>query len=156
MTERKKKLGNIPDEKIDVIVEILNPQNYDVVHSYSVNNVVISNRFISKIIMQIGEKDALFEFYNDILKYDEQGERTSKELYIKRVGDFFSELPAPSTADELVRAVYREAVRIDKENTTVVLGYITEKEEMIIFKGDLRSIKVALEPDDKLIVFSNH
>ncbi len=156
MTERKKKLGNIPDEKIDVIVEILNPKNYDVVHSYSVNNVVISNRFISKIIMQIGEKDALFEFYNDILKYDEQGERTSKELYIKRVGDFFSELPAPSTADELVRAVYREAVRIDKENTTVVLGYITEKEEMIIFKGDLRSIKVALEPDDKLIVFSNH
>lgn len=156
MTERKKRLGDVPDEKIDVIVEILNPKNYDVVHSYSVNNVVISNRFISKIIMQIGEKDALFEFYNDILTYDEEGKLTSKELYIKRVGDFFSEIPAPMTADELIRAVYREAVRIDEENTTVVLGYVTVKEEMIIFKGDLRRIEVALEPDDRLIVFSNH
>lgn len=156
MSERKKRLGDKPDERIDVIVEILNPKNYDVVHSYSVNNVVISNRFISKIIMQIGEKDALFEFYNDILTYDEEGERISKELYIKRAGDFFEEVPAPSTADELVRAVYRDAVRMGEDNTAVVLGYVTANEKMKIFKGDLRKIQVHLEADDKLIVFSNH
>ena len=156
ITERRRKLGDAQDERIDVIVEILNPKNYDVVHSYSVNNVVISNRFISKITMQIGEKDALFEFYNDILTYDNKGELLSKELYIKRIGDFFAELPAPSTAGELVRAVYREAERLDPENTAVVLGIVSADEKMTIFKGDLEEIRVHLEPEDRLIVFSNH
>ncbi|MBQ8975231.1 MAG: hypothetical protein IJ072_05870, partial [Oscillospiraceae bacterium] len=47
-------------ESIDVVVEILNPKNYDVVHNYSVDNVVISNRYISKMVTQIGRKQALF------------------------------------------------------------------------------------------------
>ena len=63
-------------DKIDVIVEILNPKNYDVVYNYNVNNIVISNRYISKMVTQIGEKIELFEFYNDILKYDEKTEES--------------------------------------------------------------------------------
>ena len=56
---------------IDVIAEINDPKHHDVVSSYSVKNVVISNRFISKMITQIGEKDAIFDFYQDILEYDD-------------------------------------------------------------------------------------
>lgn len=86
---------NFDAESIDVIVEIIDPKHYDIVNSYSVNNVVISNRYISKMITQIGEKEALFEFYADILTYDTDVDSgfESKEIYTKKVGELFEEVP---------------------------------------------------------------
>lgn len=142
-------------ESLDVIVEILNPKNYDVVHNYSVNNVVISNRYISKMVTQVGRKQALFEFYSDILTYDEEGAESydSKELYVKEVGRFFEEIPGPCTADELIRAVFDAT---PKENKAVVIGYVTPGGKTVVFSGDQRETKVKLTNRDKLIIFSNH
>ncbi|MCL1855060.1 MAG: hypothetical protein FWF86_04945 [Clostridia bacterium] len=141
--------------RIDMVVEILNPKNFDIVSSYSRNNIVISNRYISKIVMQIGEKDSLFHFYNDILTYDDPNmeEAVSKELYIKKAADFFNELPGACTAADLIRAVYRSS---PNDNRSVVLGYFRPDGEMILFAGDQSNIRVALSEEDKLIVFSNH
>jgi hypothetical protein len=109
--DRQQKNPDFDRESIDVVVEILNPKNYDVVHNYSVDNVVISNRYISKMVMQIGRKQALFEFYSDILTYDEEGVTVfeSKELYIKEVDQFFQngEIPRRCTARELIWGVYQ-------------------------------------------------
>lgn len=146
-------------ESIDVIVEIIDPKHHDIVSSYSVNNVVISNRYISKMITQIGEKEALFDFYTDILTYDtgDEGVYESKEIYVKKVSAFFDELPAPCTAEELVRAVFKASVdSADSRNPTIVLGYVKPGGRMILFEGDQSQIYVSLEPKDKLIVFSNH
>lgn len=153
--ERMEKNSNFDPESINVIVEILNPKNYDVVHNYSVNNVVISNRYISKIVTQVGRKQALFEFYSDILTYDEVGAEKyeSKEIYIKEVGQFFEEVPAPCTAAELIRAVFDAS---PAENKNVVLGYTSPGGKMVIFSGDQRLIRVELTELDKLIVFSSH
>ena len=73
INDKKNKNSAFDVESIDVIVEIIDPKHYDVVNSYNVNNVVISNRYISKMITQIGEKDELYDFYTDILKYDDAG-----------------------------------------------------------------------------------
>lgn len=163
---RKKKLeeGDAFDENsMDIIVEIINPKHHDVVNSYSVNNVVISNRYISKMITQIGEKEALFDFYTDILTYDEagsEGNYDSKEVYIKRVDRFFDEVPKKCTAQELVKAVYDatsdEKLPAGKRNPAVVLGYVNKNGKMTLFSGDRSKIKVSLTDTDKLIVFSNH
>ncbi len=159
------KIRNIPDfdpESIDVIVEIIDPKHHDIVNSYSVNNVVISNRYISKMITQISEFEALFEFYNDILSYDEgsDGEKyDSKEVYIKKVKRYFSEIPAPTTADKFVRAVYNASLDenvVGFVNPTIVLGYVKPGGIIKIFSGDLSQIKVDLGVDDKLILFSAH
>lgn len=141
--------------KLDVIVEVLNPKNYDVVRSYSVNNVIISNRYISKMITQISEKEAIFDFYNDILTYDTTGSTVyeSKELYIKPVKDFFAEIPPKCTAEELIRAVYHAS---PIENRSIILGYIRKETDVTFFSGPQGEIVVSLLPDDKLIVFSNH
>ena len=146
---------NFDVESLDVIVEILNPKNYDVVHNYSVNNVVISNRYISKMVTQVGRKQALFEFYSDILTYDEEGAESydSKELYVKEAGRFFEELPGPCTADELIRAVFDAT---PKENKAVVIGYVSPGGKTAVFSGDQREINVKLTNRDKLIIFSNH
>ncbi|MBE6588022.1 MAG: hypothetical protein E7647_06370 [Ruminococcaceae bacterium] len=149
-------------ESIDLIVEIIDPKHHDIVNSYSVNNVVISNRYISKMITQIGEKEALFDFYIDILTYDDgYGEGyDSKEVYIKKVSRFFNEIPAKTTADKLVRAVYNSSVDDSvpelQQNPTIVLGYVKPGGNMVIFKGDQSEIEVDLNDKDKLVMFSNH
>lgn len=147
------------EESIDVIIEIIDPKHHDVVNSYSVNNVVISNRYISKMITQLGVKEALYDFYNDILTYDaeEPNGGASKEIYIKEVNRYFEELPEDCTAEEFVRAVYRGSLN-DPEcrNPTIVLGYVKPDGEMLLFSGDQSLIKVHLESKDKLIVFCDH
>ena len=142
-------------ESIDIVVEIINPKNYDVVHNYSVNNVVISNRYISKMVTQISRKDALFDFYQDILTYDDEGSDgyESKELYVKKVSSLFDELPPPCTAAQLIRAVFDATPDFNK---SIVLGYASVEGDLVLFEGDQNDIRVELKPTDKLIVFSNH
>ena len=156
----RKRLAEDPGfrrEKVDVIVEILNPKNYDVVHNYSADNVVISNRYISKMVTQIGRKQALFEFYSDILTYDDAESATyrSKELYIKDVEPFFEQgcIPGPCTAAQLIRAIYDAS---PEENKVILLGYARLDGEMVLFTGDQNDIQLTLTDKDKLIVFCNH
>lgn len=147
---------------IDVIAEINDPKHHDVVSSYSVKNVVISNRYISKMITQIGEKDAIFDFFQDILIYDTDSEDgfESKEVYIKKAKDFFGTLPPECTAEQLIRGVfdssYDPEIPPEKQNVSLVLGYVDQNGKIILFGGDQSEIKVKLGQKDKLIVFSNH
>ena len=147
---------------IDVIAEINDPKHHDVVSSYSVKNVVISNRYISKMITQSGEKDAIFNFFQDILVYDTDSESgfTSKEVYIKKAKDYFTELPGECTAAEFIRSVfnatYDPSISLEKQNTAIPLGIVKQNGSIVLFGGDQNRIKVDLGPKDKLIVFSNH
>lgn len=170
INKKKQDNPNFDVGSIDVIVEIIDPKHYDVVNSYSVDNVVISNRYISKMITQIGEKEALFDFYTDILTYDESDPDTltenapityeSKEIYVKKVKTFFDKMPGKTNAADFVRAVYDasidESIPIDKRNPSIVLGYVKADGEVSLFSKDISSIKVDLNDKDKLILFSNH
>ncbi|MBR6765626.1 MAG: hypothetical protein IKM06_03990, partial [Clostridia bacterium] len=84
----------------------------------------------------------------------------SKEIYIKKVRRFFDELPAPTTAEKLVRAVYNasvdDSIPENKQNPTIVLGYVKPGGNIVLFAGDQSQIKVKLDINDKLILFSNH
>lgn len=158
------KIANEKDfdkENIDVIVEIIDPKHHDVVNSYSLNNVVISNRYVSKMITQIGEKEAIFEFYQDILSYDDSSTGfESKEVYAKKVNDFFEEIPESCTAAELIRAVYFASISNDipenRRYPTIVLGYVKYGKGVVLFSGDLSKINVQLGEMDKLIIYSVH
>ncbi len=158
INDKKKKNPDFDVESIDLVVEIIDPKHHDVVNSYSVNNVVISNRYISKMITQIGEKEALFDFYVDILTYDDKEIGDSKEIYVKKVRRYFDKTPGKTTAAELVRAVYEASVdeTLEEKNPTVVLGYVKPGGRMVLFNGDLTKIDVELEITDKLIMFSGH
>jgi len=160
---KKKRLEpDFDPESIDVVVEIIDPKHHDIVNSYSVNNVVISNRYISKMVTQIGEVEALFDFYTDILSYDDEDSTVndSKEIYIKKVEDFFTEIPAQCTAELLIRAVLEattdESIPEEKRSPAFVLGYVKPGGNMVIFGGDQSTIPVKLKKGDKLIIFSAH
>ena len=140
---------------IDVIVEVLNPKNVDVVHSYHDSNVVISNRYISKMITQISEDVSIFDFYNDILTYDSADAVTydSKELYAKRADQFFEQIPPEMSAYELIRAVFEAGA---EDNKSLLLGYVRDETQVVFFSADQKSTQVRLRPSDKLVIFSNH
>ncbi|MGN0114790.1 MAG: hypothetical protein ACI396_05645 [Acutalibacteraceae bacterium] len=162
INDKKARNPDFDVESVDIIVEIIDPKHHDVVNSYSVNNVVISNRYISKMITQIGEKEALFDFYTDILTYDEEDTDVykSKEIYIKKVRRFFNEVPKAASAEQFIRAVYSDSVDDsippEKQNPTIVLGYVKPGAKMVLFSGDQSDIDVKLDINDKLILFSNH
>ena len=161
ITRKVKENPEFDVESIDVIVEIIDPKHHDIVNSYSVNNVVISNRYISKMITQISEFEALFDFYNDILSYDDENSDSysSKEVYIKKAKRYFDIMPEETTADKLVRAIYDasldEAIT-GYENPTIMLGYVKPGGKVLIFSGDLTQIKVKLDEKDKLVLFAAH
>lgn len=157
ITDKLKENPDFDKEKIDVIVEILNPKNYDVLSNYQVNNIVISNRYISKMVTQIGEKIELYEFYNDILKYDDESEGRenfdSREIYIRQVRDFLEEIPPKCLAYDLIRAIYDAS---PKGNKSVLLGITKPGGVVDLFGRDQRTHMVELGPKDKLIIYSKH
>ncbi|MBQ3589710.1 MAG: hypothetical protein II980_04580 [Clostridia bacterium] len=159
LIDKKSKEEGYKQDSIDVIVEIIDPKHHDIISAYNVNNIVLSNRYVSKMISQIGEVDALFEFYGDILTYDEDG-KESKEIYIKKASSFFNVLPEESTAYELIRAVFEASVDPslppEKIDPAMLLGYIKPDHTFVLFSGDQADIKVKLEKDDKLIIFCAH
>ena len=159
IVDRKKQDPDFDPGSIDVVVEIIDPKHHDIVNSYSVNNVVISNRYISKMIAQIGEVEALFDFYADILSYDEE-DTNSKEIYIKKASRYFDEIPGPCTARQLIRAILDastdESLPEEKRDPNFVIGYVRKNGEMVIFGGDQSAMEVKLEATDKLILFASH
>lgn len=161
ITRKKKTDPNFDPESIDVIVEIIDPKHHDVVSSYSVDNVVISNRYISKMITQIGEKESIFDFYRDILTYDEdEGNFDSKEIYAKKVDSFFEEIPTECTESELVRSIWfasiDPSIPAEKRYPTLALGYVKPGGKVTLFGRDQMKKKVKLEKRDKILVFTNH
>ena len=146
--------------EVDIVVEIIDPKHHDIVNSYSVNNIVISNRYISKMITQIGARDELYAFYTDILTYDDRdaAEYESKEVYVKKVSQFFNEVPRPCKAVDLIHAVYDATADGggDEVNPSMVLGYVRDETELHLFAGDLSEADVELKEMDKIIVYSNH
>ena len=162
IAEKKRKSAKFDTESIDLIVEIIDPKHHDILRSYSVNNVVISNRYISKMITQIGEKEAIFSLYTDILTYDDgsSDHYTSKEIYTKKVSLFFKEIPGTCTQKQLIDAVWKAStdpsVPEEKRNPTIVLGFVKPGGKVTLFGEGQKEKMVTLEKNDKIIVFTNH
>lgn len=173
ITKKRKTIPDFDVESIDIIVEIIDPKHFDIVSSYSVNNIVISNRYISKMISQIGGKEAIFNFYSDILTYDEvvdfkdpankdlpETAFESKEVYCKKVSSFFDEVPGECTQSEFIRAVWNAStdpsIPKSKRNPTIALGFVKPGGRITLFEGDMLENKMRLEKGDKVIVYTNH
>ncbi len=139
--------------RLALIVEVLNPKNEDIVRSYGADRVIVSSRYLSRMIAQFSLGEAVLELYEDMLSSCiSNGESLSKELYIKSAEDFFEKLPGKCTAYELIRAVLASG---DEGSKSVLIGYIRGGREYIFFNGDQRKIDIELRHDDLLILFGN-
>ena len=146
---------------VDIIAEVMDPRHVDLLRHYDVDNVVISNRYISKMVTQISENYARYNLYADIMNYDEMktGVYDGIEIYIKKAGDYFSELPPKGvSAEVLVRTVFEESRRFwgSDRDFAMLLGYIDVRGGIVLFGGARDQQKVTITAEDKLIIFSNH
>ena len=146
---------------VDIIAEVLDPRHVELVRSYDVDNVVISNRYISKMVTQISEDFARYNLYADIMDYDEMETAVYDgiEIYIKKAGEYFEELPPKNTpVDTVIRSVYEASRRFwgSEMDFAMLLGYIDTRGKVTLFGGARDQQTVTLTPEDKLIVFSNH
>ncbi len=148
----KKKLAT--DNNIDIVVEIIEPKHHDIVQNYSKSNVVISNRYVSKIIMQIADKEALFDFYKDILTFDTNGEE-GKEIYIKNCSTYFEEIPTKMNARDFIYSLYSATLAKFGEGE-VAIGVVDENQNINLFSDNLDEQIVSLNENSKLIILSNH
>ncbi len=139
-------------KRIKTIVELTDPGHYDIVKGYHMVDAIISNRFTGNIITQIGEKESIYEFYQDLLHYSPQA--LCRKPQLKKAASFFREIPAPCTAYDLVRAVF-DASSSDRRCPALVLGYVKPDGETVVFSGDLTEIKVSLAAEDKIIVYTD-
>lgn len=155
INEKLRKDPSFDRSRIDIIAELNNPKNADIIANYNVSYVVISNRYISKLFNHLSEKESLYYLLTDILTYDDTDEHAarSKEIYLKRVGDFFRTLPAKATARQLIRAVFEAS---PQDNRAIVIGYVSKDKQLTLFSGDQRGYDVHLSPNDCLVIFSNH
>ncbi len=153
--EMQKTNASFDADRIDVIVELCDPKNADIINNYCVSYVIISNRYISRLFNHLGEKEELYAFLTDILTYDslEDAATGSKEIYSKRVGDYFATPPATATARQLIQAVYTAS---PPDNKAIVIGYLTANKKLILFSGNQHTYTLNLSADDYLIVFGNH
>ena len=81
------------------------------------------------------------------------------EIYIKKAGEYFSELPPKNTpVDTLIRSVFEASRRFwgSDMDFAMILGYIDTRGEIHLFGGQRDQQTVSLVPEDRLIVFSNH
>ena len=146
---------------VDIIAEVMDPRHVDLVRSYDVDNVVISNRYISKMVTQISEDFARYNLYADIMDYDdmETAVYDGIEIYIKKAGEYFSELPPKNTpVDTVIRSVYEASRRFwgSEMDFAMLLGYIDTRGKVTLFGGARDQKTVTLTAEDKLVVFSNH
>lgn len=144
----------IDTSMIDVVVEIIDSKNYDIINNYSINKIAISNKFISKLIAQISENEVLYDFFKDILLYNDGKLREGKEIYIKNVEFFFKQIPGECNARDLMISLYDETMN---DNPVILLGYISQdKNKAVFLSGDLSKINLELKPGDKLVLYCEH
>jgi hypothetical protein len=134
----------------DIIIELLDPKNYDIAQNYNIRNTIISNKYVSRIMTQLSKSSKLYNLFIELLTYDDnEGEDATYELYSFDVIDFFKgKNPEPfNSASELINSCY-----FSSSGEYTVIGYVS-KGITRIFKGDLDTPEeIAFSPEDKVLV----
>ena len=140
--------------RISVVTEILNPKHYDVVKSYGVDNVIISNRYTSRMVTQFAFKSSLFEFYKRMgSSFSAFGMNSGgADVNVFYAGDILKDVPKGEvTAFSLIRQIFNASKR--SGNPLVLVGVINEEGKLLVFKGDQRDIKLKISEKTKLVFF---
>lgn len=151
-------VANFDRSLIDLLVEVRDTKSVEVINSFDVDSTIVSNRYISTLMSQVGEHESLLSLYTQILTYDGgliDGDGT-QEIYMKKASTFFSELPERCSVASLIYSVYQTSRDLKGISPTMLLGYYRQGEGLRLFTDDQTKAFVQLKPDDKLVLFADH
>ncbi len=142
--------------KIKIVVEILDPKHHDVIKSFNVHNVIISNRLTSKMITQFAFESALFDLYLEMVVKNSDVEANaqtslSSDMYTLKIEDCFNEIPQDITSYDLIRSVFEASAKAG--GYVIVVGYIDKDGAITLFDRDQAQIKPNLTAGSQLILY---
>jgi len=130
-----------------IVLELLNPKHYDIAKSYNIENTIVSNQYLSRIITQLSKNRDLFPMYYELLTYD--ADNSSHEIYVFTADTVIAEsFPVTfSSFAELINAIY-----YGSRQEYMPIGVIHDN-VLDIFSGDLdHNKKIVIEATDDLVV----
>ncbi|MCH7725234.1 MAG: hypothetical protein IH991_01945 [Planctomycetes bacterium] len=92
-----------PDEAATtkLITEVLNSHNISLVTQTGVDDFIISNHLVSRLLAQISEDRRLMEVYDELFQAE------GSEIYVKPASLYLDDLPAEVTFADLIRSAQR-------------------------------------------------
>ncbi len=136
--------------KAEFVVELLEPKHFEIAQSYNVQNTIISNEYVSRLITQLSKNRNLYYLFNELLTYDsgEVGTETN-EVYIYKAEDIIQGV-YPFNFESVSEFVY--SMLINSKNEHIPIGLI-KNHKMRIFKGDLdKQEDLIIESDDYIVL----
>ncbi len=133
----------------EFVVELLEPKHFDIAQSYNVQNTIISNEYISRLITQLSKNRRLYSLFTELLTYD-SGEEDSAtfEVYTYKA-DTIIETNFPIEFSSASEMVYSFLVNSGAGH--IPIGLI-QNDQLEIFKGNLDVQRIIKINKDDLIV----
>ena len=152
----EKEHPDIDGTKIKVVVELLDPKHHDVIKSFDVHNVIISNRLTSKMITQFAFESSLYGLYLEMLVKNAKAGSSknsllNNQMYSMKVSEIFEKIPENITAFDLVRSIFEQTLNNGKY--VIVIGIIDKMGKITLFDEHQMEINPNLDKDAQLIMY---
>ncbi|MDD4212693.1 MAG: hypothetical protein PHY42_04785 [Bacilli bacterium] len=133
----------------EIIIELLDPRHYDIAQSYNIQNTIISNKYVSRLMTQLSKNRYLNDFYLDLLTYDEaDATEETYEIYAYQAHDIIDQ-PFPLTFASKADFIY-SCYQSGKEDY-IVIGLL-KNNTLNLFKGNLdEGGPLIIEKEDVII-----
>lgn len=133
-----------------IIIELLDPKHFDIAQSYNVQNTIISNEYVSRLMTQLSKNRKLYPLFIDLLTYDDEGsEDETYEVYTYKAKDIIKHA-FPLSFPTKALGIY--TVFMSGNQDYIWIGTIKEG-KLDIFKGNLdQEDPLTIHEDDLLVV----
>ncbi|MCF7926591.1 MAG: hypothetical protein K9L74_03360 [Candidatus Izimaplasma sp.] len=139
--------GHIKRDDVNIIVELLDPNNDKIVKDFDINNTIISNKIISLLLSKLALFEETESFYENLLSLEiNQQEESAQEAFIRKAEYLVDEtfpIEFP-TAKSFVKSIYNAFDTkvipfgvIKNNNLQIISKNLHKKEPLIIEKTDL-------------------
>ena len=134
--------------KTQVITEVMKSDNLELIVRTGVNDSIISNQMVSKIMAQVAENPGVLKVYEDL--FSEEG----SEIYLKPVTLYLDALPESAT--------FADFMRLAQKRGEILLGYrARELEHSVsdnfgVIINPKKNLAVSPKEGDQLIVLAEN
>ena len=124
-----------------IVIELLDPRHDDIAQSYHIQNTIISNEYISKLITQLSKNRKLYPLYEDLLTYDPiDSDIETYEVYAYKASDLIkNQLPLSFHS----YAEFAYSVYVSGFQSYHVIGLMKDN-HLDLFKGNLDDPKTLI------------
>jgi hypothetical protein len=142
--------GNIKKDNINIIVELLDPQNDHIIKDFDIENTIISNKIISLLLSKLALYKETASFYENLLtiKSDITG-KDDQNIFIVKANEIISDkLPLEFTSiKEFIISLY-----VSTKKVYIPLGIIRDK-TLEIFSGNMsEEMVLSIENTDQIVL----